>query len=149
MFVKKVAFDSIFQIFEFSEDVVDSSMVPVPVHNSLYRSAAPNACPRPPNKLPVDDEGYLEPSPKSPVFKDNSTPTNNNAYMDLLSEPGNMFQYPPPSLFLTDHPSNYGRVPDPTLGGQNITGMPASIDNLEYIFSKPPSAKGDYHTLGM
>merc|ERR1719232_20643 len=61
-----------------------------------------------------------------------------------------MFQYPPPNIFLTDNPSNYGRVPDLVNGGQPHMGMPASIDNLEYILtSKASSTKGDYHTLGI
>lgn len=134
------------------EDVTDSSLS----QNTVFRPAGPpNAmCPRPPTKLPVDDEGYLEPSPKSPVFKDNSTPTNNNAYMDLLceqqpSQPNTVFQYPPPHVYLLDNQSNYGRVPDPTIGGQSMPG--ASIDNLEYqlLTSQPSSVRGDYHTLGI
>merc|ERR1719210_1478136 len=106
--------------------------------------------PRPPTRLPVDDEGYLEPSPKSPpTVKDNHTPTGNNAYMDLLSDPHvTAFQYPPPQIFLTDNPSNYGgRVPDMGNGGQ----LRPSIDNLEYILTSNTSnsARGDYHTLGI
>ena len=53
-------------------------------------SLAPiHSYPRPPNRLPVDDEGYLEPSPKSPPGpnKENHTPTGNPQYMDLLSDP--------------------------------------------------------------
>lgn len=125
-------------------------------HSTMFSQRSVNGStihgyPRPPTKLPVDDEGYLEPSPKSPTFKtDNRTPTGNNAYMELLSDPGTMFQYPPPQgYFLTDNPSNYGRVPDMTSNAGQHMGMPASIDNLEYILtSKASSTKGDYHTLG-
>ena len=99
----------------------------------------------------MDDEGYLEPSPKSPpTGKDNHTPTGNNAYMDLLSDPVTAFQYPPPQIFLTDNPSNYGgRVPDLGNGGQ----LRPSIDNLEYILTSNTSnsghgSRGNYHELG-
>ena len=107
--------------------------------------------PRPPNRLPVDDEGYLEPSPRSPVFKtDNTTPTNNNAYMHLLSDDNTntMFPYPPPQQ-LQQHctNSNYGRVPDAI----NMGAPLASIDNLEYILTSRQSSshgRGNYHELG-
>ena len=135
----------------------DSANGPPPSYNTMFsqRSIQQNY-PRPPTKLPVDDEGYLEPSPKSPGFKSSEnhvhTPTGNNAYMELLSDPGTMFQYPPPQgYFLTDNPSNYGRVPDMSShGNMQPMGIPASIDNLEYILtSKANSTKGDYHTLGI
>ena len=108
--------------------------------------------PRPPKGLPVDDEGYLEPSPRSPAFKvDNTTPTNNNAYMHLLSDPdtNTMFPYPPPQQ-LQQHctNSNYGRVPDPIHMGAPL----ASIDNLEYIMTsnsrQSSHGRGNYHELG-
>lgn len=121
-------------------------------HNTMFsqrsNGSTLHSYPRPPTKLPVDDEGYLEPSPKSPTGFKPSTPTANNAYMELIHDNGGtMFQYPPPQgYFLTDNPSNYGRVPD---HGAQAMGMPASIDNLEYILtSKASSSKGDYHTLG-
>jgi len=83
--------------------------------------------------------------------KDNHTPTGNNAYMDLLSDPVTAFQYPPPQIFLTDNPSNYGgRVPDLGNGGQ----LRPSIDNLEYILTSNTSnsghgSRGNYHELGI
>ena len=108
--------------------------------------------PRPPTQmpnLPVDEAGYLEPSPRSPIFKtDNTTPTNNNAYMHLLSEDNTMFPYPPPQQ-LQQHctTSNYGRVPDAI----NMGAPLASIDNLEYILTSRQSSshgRGNYHELG-
>ena len=55
-----------------------------PVHTPITHSYQ-----RPPNRLPVKDAGYLEPSPKSPPGpnKENHTPTGNPQYMDLLSDP--------------------------------------------------------------
>ena len=110
--------------------------------------------PRPPTQmpnLPVDEAGYLEPSPRSPIFKtDNTTPTNNNAYMHLLSDDNTntMFPYPPPQQ-LQQHctNSNYGRVPDAI----NMGAPLASIDNLEYILTSRQSSshgRGNYHELG-
>lgn len=144
------------------EDGVDGSgmLSSLTDHNTMFsqRSVMTNggstmhSYPRPPTRLPVDDEGYLEPSPKSPpTGKDNHTPTGNNAYMDLLSDPVTAFQYPPPQIFLTDNPSNYGgRVPDLGNGGQ----LRPSIDNLEYILTSNTSnsghgSRGNYHELGI
>ena len=116
-------------------------------HNTMmsHRNGG-SVYPRPPTHLPVDHDGYLEPSPRSPAFKaDNTTPTNNNAYMDLLSEPGTMFPYPPPQTLMN---SNYGRVPDPI----NLGAPLASIDNLEYILTSQrqssSNSRGNYHELG-
>merc|ERR1719273_2367601 len=114
--------------------------------------------PRPPTRLPVDDEGYLEPSPKSPVtVKDSHTPTGNNAYMDLLSDqPVSAFQFPAPPIYLTENPSNYGRVPDSFMNSGGAAGwrpsnQPTQIDNLEYHMTNPPSnsGRGNYHELGI
>ena len=123
-------------------------------------SVAPiHSYPRPPTRLPVDDEGYLEPSPKSPVtVKDSHTPTGNNAYMDLLSDqPVSAFQFPAPPIYLTENPSNYGRVPDSFMNsggaaaGWRPSNQPTQIDNLEYHMTNPPSnsGRGNYHELGM
>ena len=116
-----------------------------------------------------------------------------NAYMDLISDlpsnrtnpngplssaasvkssSANMFQYPPPQdFFLTDAPSNYGRVPDfmPNGGRVNTGNAPTggnpplghqmggffSMDNPEYILdeqqrnaNRVPNT-GNYHTLGI
>ena len=116
-------------------------------HNTMMsQRTAGSIYPRPPTHLPVDTDGYLEPSPRSPAFKaDNTTPTNNNAYMDLLSEPGTMFPYPPPQTLIN---SNYGRVPDPS----NQVPL-ASIDNLEYLLisqrqQSSSNGRGNYHELG-
>lgn len=55
-----------------------------------------------------------------------------------------MFQYPPPqNYFLTDYPSNYGRVPDLAM---HTGGF--SMDNPEYILNEQRRC-GDYHTLGI
>ena len=117
-----------------------------------------------------------------------------NAYMDLISDltsntphpsgplssaaslkssSANMFQYPPPNdYFLTDAPSNYGRVPDylskggrgTANNGQTGTNMPPvnqvggffSMDNPEYILNEQQQRNnmriiqtGNYHTLGI
>ena len=97
-----------------------------------------------------------------------------NAYMDLISDlpsnsanpsgplssaasiknpAGTMFQYPPPQdYFLTDAPSNYGRVPAPQ--GHQIGGF-FSMDNPEYILNEQQRNNsrihqaGNYHTLGI
>ena len=113
--------------------------------------------PRPPIRLPVDDEGYLEPMPKSPLTnKDNHTPTGNNVYMDLLSDqPVSAFQFPAPQKYLTENHSNYARVPDLFSGGGGSAwrpGQTTQIDNLEYhIMTNPPSnsGRGNYHELGI
>eukprot|EP00094_Tigriopus_californicus_P003834 TCALIF_03690-PA protein Name:"Similar to Egfr Epidermal growth factor receptor (Drosophila melanogaster)" AED:0.16 eAED:0.16 QI:552/0.71/0.75/1/0.71/0.75/8/642/992 len=116
------------------------------------------------------------PAANSAQGPNNHTPTLNNnvnAYMDLLSggsaENGNgksasnpsnstntntsnsntMFPYPPPQgYFLTDNPSNYGRVPDFTPFAN--TGL-VSMDNPEYILNehRNKSNRGNYHTLGI
>jgi len=125
--------------------------------------------------LPVDDEDYLVPSPQARMQQQLQqqqhhpavlTPTNNNAYMDLIgmaSEPqgsakvanqqATMFPYPPPQgYFLTDNPYNYGRAPDVT--------HPPSWDNPEYILNEQQQqrimgrtgsggSRGSYHTLGI
>ena len=114
-----------------------------------------------------------------------------NAYMDLISDfplngvnpngplssaasiksSANMFQYPPPQeLFLTDAPSNYGRMPEYLAKGArgnsgNIqTGTSSqghqiggffSMDNPEYILNEQQRNHtrvphtGNYHTLGI
>ena len=110
-----------------------------------------------------------------------------NTYMDLISDiptnvnsngplssaasvkssSANMFQYPPPQdYFLTDAPSNYGRVPDFTSKGSRTSGNAPigqaptaggffSMDNPEYILNEQQRSNtrhpqtGNYHTLGI
>ena len=146
------------------DDHIDGGMSSMPPtstlgtgHNTMMSTRSVSTTyPRPPQTLtgvrfdmPVDDEQYLIPSSSSPHSK--NTPTNNNInnpYMELVpqQQAPSVFQYPPPQgLYLTDNPSNYGRVPEP--GG--IHGILPSMDNPEYIWNSSNSTRGDYHTLGI